>query len=301
MNAKIIRKLDMLERLHRFILEHPTLLAVPRASTAHAEVLATISALRLAARNQISGRNESAGGVLLRESTWRALRIVLREINRTARILEAEHPGIRPIFRLPRTRSYPALLASARAIIAAATPLETSFIECGFPPNFLAEVTGLLTDFENATAQKHDGSITQVASTADLKAQAARGLIAATRLDAYVRNHFRHSPETLAAWTHARHIQRAPSQTPPTSTPSPATQPVATPANTSHHPSAGSTEPELTRQLVIYGNEHLERACGGATSGPTAPEGERTGREVPPPARGTQPLVRQNHSVSLAP
>jgi hypothetical protein len=68
----------------------------------------------------------------------------------------------------------------------------------------------LLDAFENATRQKHDGRITQVINTAALKASADRGVTAATILDACMRNHFRNHPEMLAAWIHARRIERAP-------------------------------------------------------------------------------------------
>jgi hypothetical protein len=49
-----------------------------------------------------------------------------------------------------------------------------------------------------------------VQGTAALKAKANLGVKAATRLDASVRNHFRNNPEMLAAWAHARRIERAP-------------------------------------------------------------------------------------------
>jgi hypothetical protein len=212
MKSTIARVFDMLQRVHRCILENPIAPELPRASAARLEIIAIISALSVAAKNQVGGRQESTGGVQRRETCWRALRRYLAQINHTARTLEPEHPGIRPTFRLPRTRSYPALLAAARSIIAAATPLKSSFLACGLPKTFLEDVTTLLADFEAATTQKLGGKITQVASTAELKEQAARGILAATKLDACMRNHFRHNPEVLAAWKHARHIERTPSR-----------------------------------------------------------------------------------------
>src|SRR5687767_6966183 len=120
MNAITSRVLDMLERIDRFMREF--VVNAPRAIAAHAEVVDVLEALRAAAKDQLAGRGYSAGGVEVRESTWRALREVLVAINRTARTLEPEHPGIRATFRLPRTRSYLALIASGRAIVKAATP-----------------------------------------------------------------------------------------------------------------------------------------------------------------------------------
>jgi len=210
MNANTNRKLDMLKRVKRFILENPITPAIPRLTAAHTEVVNTITALETAAQNQVTGSGQSEGGVDVRVTKARELREYLKNVGRTARALETDHPGISPTFRLPESGSYPALIAQARAIIAAATPLEADFVDAGLPATFLTELQALLTAFENATNQKHEGGITQVLGTAGLKAKANLGVKAATRLDAFVRNHFRGNPEMLAAWTHARRIEKAP-------------------------------------------------------------------------------------------
>ena len=222
MNAYTITVLDMLKRIVRFFLDHPITPALPRATAAHAEVVTTITALEAAAQNQTTGNGHSAGGVDLREVYSRDLRDFLREVNHTARTLESEHPGISPTFRLPKSGSYPALIASAQSIIAAATELQDSFVDAGMPATFVTDLNALLTAFVTATAQKHDGGITQVIGTAALKTKASLGIIAATKLDACMRNHFRTNPEVLAGWKHARHVERAPrSSTAPTPPPPP--------------------------------------------------------------------------------
>jgi hypothetical protein len=209
MNAYTTHVLDMLKRIVRFFLDHPITPALPRATAAHAEVVTTITALEAAAQNQTSGTGEAAGGVDLREVYARDLRNYLKEVNHTARTLESEHPGISPTFRLPKSGSYPALIASAQSIIAAATELQDSFVDAAMPATFITDLNALLTAFVTATAQKHDGRIDQVIGTAALKAKASLGIIAATRLDACMRNHFRTNPEVLAGWKHARHVERS--------------------------------------------------------------------------------------------
>jgi hypothetical protein len=206
MNAKTTRKLDMMKRVTRFILEHPITPAIPRLTAAATEVTNVITALETAAQNQVAGSGQSEGGVDLRVTTARDLREYLKNVNRTARVLEKEHPGISPTFRLPKSGSYPALIAKTQAIIAAATPLQASFVDAGLPGTFPTELQALLTAFENATNQKHNGGITQMLGTAALEAKANLGVKAATELDACVRNHFRINPEMLAAWSHARRI-----------------------------------------------------------------------------------------------
>jgi hypothetical protein len=210
MTADTNRKRDMMKRVNRFILEHPITPAIPRLTAAHTEVVTIITALEAAADNQAAGSGESEGGVDVRVTTSRDLREYLKDVNRTARTLEDEHPGISPTFRLPHSGSYPALIASAHAIITAATPLQAAFVDAGLPGTFLTELQALLTAFENATDQKQDGSIARVTGTAGLKAKANLGVKAATKLDACVRNHFRGNTEMLAAWAHARRIEKAP-------------------------------------------------------------------------------------------
>jgi len=173
-------------------------------------VVDIIDALETAAAGQATGSGGSEGGVELRARTARELRIYLKNVTRTGRSIAIDHPDVPAVFRLPRTVSYPALIAQARAIIAAATPIQQSFIDAGLPTTFLTEVEALLAAFENATGMKQGGGITQVLNTAALKAKATLGVQSATKLDACVRNYYRNNPEMLAAWAHARRIERAP-------------------------------------------------------------------------------------------
>jgi hypothetical protein len=212
MTADTTRKLDMLKRINRFIMDHPTAPAMSRATAAHADVVTIINALEAAAEHQATGSGRSEGGVDLRAGSARELRAYLKNVTRTGRSIAIDHPDIPAVFRLPRTVSYPALLTQARAIIAAATPIQQSFIDAGLPATFLTELQVLLTAFENATGLKQGGGITQVLSTAALKARETQGVQAATKLDACIRNQHRNNPEMLAAWTHTRRIERAPPQ-----------------------------------------------------------------------------------------
>jgi hypothetical protein len=239
MNAKTNRKLDMLKRVKRFIVENTITPEIPRLTAAATEVTNVITALETAAQNQVAGSGQSEGGVDIRVTTARDLRNYLKNVNRTARMLETDHPGIRPTFRLPESGSYPALIASAQAIIAAATPLQAAFVDAGLPGTFLTELAALQTAFQNATNQKHDGGITQVLGTAALNAKANLGVKAATDLDACVRNHFRDNPEMLAAWSHARRIEKAPRRSDEDTTPPATSSGAPTPAGVA--PSSTST------------------------------------------------------------
>lgn len=225
MNADIIRKLEMLKRVNTFILENPITPTIIRATAAHAEIVTSITALETAAASQDTGLGEAGSGVDVRVTTSTALRQYLRNVARTGRSLEVDHPGISATFQLPASGSYPALIARTRSIIAAATPIQAAFVEAGLSATFLSDLQALLTAFETATGQKHAGGITRSEGTTTLNVVAVQGVRAVRRLDASVRNQHRTVPGKIAAWTQASHIERAPRRkdTPaPTSAPAPA-------------------------------------------------------------------------------
>src|SRR6187397_2716901 len=128
MNIYITQVIDMMERVDRYIVARAILPAIARIVAAHALLVATLTALRSAGQNQTSGLGQFTGGVDTRESLQKDLKDCLRYVNRTGRMLDAQHPGVAGVFRLPQSESSAQLLASAEAIEAAATELETEFV-----------------------------------------------------------------------------------------------------------------------------------------------------------------------------
>src|SRR5690348_11117927 len=112
MKRTIINKLDMLKRVDRFIVDHPITPAIARLTAAHTDVTTVITDLDSGAEQQLSGQGQSMGGVDLRKTTARDLRAYLKDVCRTGRSLEDLHPGISASFRLPKSGSYPTLIAS---------------------------------------------------------------------------------------------------------------------------------------------------------------------------------------------
>jgi hypothetical protein len=208
--TRTINELDMLKRVSRFILEHPITPPIPRVTTLSGEVNTSIAAIEAAAGDQTGGSGVASGGTASKREKALELRTFLKELGRTSRALDREtHPGVAEQFRLPDSESYAALAAAARAAIAAATPLESVFIEHAMPATFLADLAALLTQFESAASQKVDGLLTQIGGTSGLNVRSEQGVEAAQKLDAIIRNHFRNDPVTLDVWRHARHIERA--------------------------------------------------------------------------------------------
>src|SRR5205085_5394180 len=111
-------------------------------------------------------------------------------------------------FRLPRSNGDQALLNAARTFHADAEPLKAQFIEHDTPADFLDTLDGLISEFEQLLVAGHQSATAHIAASAAIDTQIERGMTAARRLDAIVRNKFRDDPAVLAAWESARHIER---------------------------------------------------------------------------------------------
>ena len=227
MNIIITNKLDMLERVSSFKDDYPIVPANARATALYLAVDAVITDLRAGQSNLELGKSTRRGGTNVRKELATDLRATLKEIGRTARSLNRQtHPGIAEQFRMPASRGYPALLGAAQAAITVATPIAAAFAAQAMPEDFLDELEDLTTAFALATGQKNDGFLTQVGGTAAMFVRAKDGMAAARELDAIVRNAIRGNATTLAIWTSARRIERAPRPA-AAETPEPPTVPPA--------------------------------------------------------------------------
>jgi hypothetical protein len=193
--TKTINELDMLKRVSRFIIEHPIAPATPRFTALAGEINSAITAIEAAAEDQTGGNGEASGGTASKREKAAELFAFLKGLARTARALDrTAHPGVAEQFRLPNSRTYEALAAATRAAITAATPLEAAFVDHAMPATFIADMEALLTQFEAASSRKVDGTLTQISGTNGLMVRAAKGVSAARKMDALVRNHFRNDP-----------------------------------------------------------------------------------------------------------
>ena len=199
----------MLKRIKRYVLENTITPPLPAVDALSTKIDAGIAAYQTAAGLQIGGASESTGGVNTRRELYTELRGYLKDLARVGRSLDrATHPGLAETFVLPRTNSYPVLLATADAMIAKATPLEAEFVANGMPATFLADIAALVTAFNGGTDSKIDGHQTQVEATSALRHSAAAAMDAAVKLDAILRAHFRNNPVKLEGWISARHVAR---------------------------------------------------------------------------------------------
>jgi hypothetical protein len=144
----------------------------------------------------------------------------MRAMNRTARSIDEQKPGIADQFRMPAD-SDQAVLNRARAFIEAATAIPTEFTSRGFPASFL---TDMQANIDAADAAEDKQSAALAAQTAATKALAIilkqlREIV--RELDSIIRNLFRNDPATIAAWESASHIESGPTKKEEPSTPPP--------------------------------------------------------------------------------
>ncbi|MEK7833059.1 MAG: hypothetical protein AAB401_18360 [Acidobacteriota bacterium] len=174
------------------------------------ELFARVALVVTELDNHTTSRSSSKGAAQSIATTKSTLRDALREqvaaINRTARILAFETPGLESKFRLPRGTNDQALLNAARAFAADALPLKDAFLKHEMPANFIERLNQLLTDFELATTEKASAVGSHVAAKIAMDETVARGLQAVRQLDVVIRNKFNADPAMLANWTRASHV-----------------------------------------------------------------------------------------------
>jgi hypothetical protein len=182
-----------------------------RGAELFAALGATISELDIHATVQTSGKSAAQTGTASKATARAALQEDLEAIRRTARAIALDNPAFANNFRLPRGRlNDQQLLTTARAFAADAAPLAAEFIHNELPADFLADLNADIESFARAGTTQNTSTEAHVAATKAIDAAIERGLTIVRQLDAVVRNKFRADPATLAAWTSASHVERAP-------------------------------------------------------------------------------------------
>jgi hypothetical protein len=214
MQASEIRQIDRDQRVRVFTVNVAA--ALPAGSRG-AELAAALNAGITEAETQAA--KQDAAALDKQESTEQkraainTLKELMRAMNRTARSIDEQLPGIADQFKMPGD-SDQAVLNRARAFITSATPIPAEFTNRGMPATFL---TDMQTAIDAADAAEDRQSAALAAQTAATKALTLilKQLRAIVReLDSIIRNLFRNDPATLAAWESASHIESGPKQKP---------------------------------------------------------------------------------------
>lgn len=219
------RKLDKFERQDAFMADNAA--DFPKDSPgekAWKKLTDIIDEIHALAAQQVSGLTTAAQSVGNKDDLIDELYQTIRSINRAANAFEDEVPGSDLKFRIPRNRSEENLLATGRAFHADAAPLVAQFVEYGLEADFRDDLDALITQIETHGTQADSGGEQRAAATGGLLDAARRGMEVSRKLDAIVRIKYQTSPQKLAAWTVASHLDRAPrrKETPVAPTPPPA-------------------------------------------------------------------------------
>jgi hypothetical protein len=182
---------------------------------------------------ETSGRGTAREGTSTRAEAREALRDDLEAINRTARAMAEDTPGIGDKFRLPRGDNDQNLLSAARAFAADAAPLSAQFIAHEMPDDFLTDLNTDIANMETAINLQSSGVGDHVSAGAAIDEAIDAGMVLVRKLDAIVRNRYANDQATLAEWTSASHTERSPRRRSPAAPPppsAPGTTPPAPPA-----------------------------------------------------------------------
>jgi hypothetical protein len=201
-----IRLMNMFESVDQFG-KKPELTLTPKLTGLFTQVTTHLGAMRNWAAGQTTDNGDLREGAAEKRNLASEIYGVLRDIREIAKGLEiAGDVGLTENFRLPATRAYAKVLASARSFVANVTPISADFIASGMPATFVADLEAKITAFETATGAKSEGLTDRVGSTAVLDVAAAAGLKAVQQLRGIMRVHLRATPELLAGWKSAARV-----------------------------------------------------------------------------------------------
>lgn len=218
MNDSENRKHQTFTRVHGFGTAHVSDFAADSLATQLFANLATIvTDLDGHAATQISSRGSAREGTTTRGQAREELRADLIAINRTARAMSAEVPGINDKFRLPPVGNDQLLLNAARAAAVDAAPISAQFIAHEMPADFLADLNDDIARLEATMGNQSSGVGNAIAARAAIETKIDEGVAVVGKLDAIMKNKYANDPATLAEWASASHTERAPrrKKTPP--------------------------------------------------------------------------------------
>jgi hypothetical protein len=160
--------------------------------------------------DETSGRNAGAVSAVNKKLARQALREQMQVISRTAARMAESTPGMENNFRVPRTNGDQALLNTARAFAADATPMKTQFVKWELPESFIEDLGAAIEKFEQADNSQNQNRTKSVTATAAIDDAIERGKQAVRDLERILRNKYKGENAKLAAWETASHLERAP-------------------------------------------------------------------------------------------
>jgi hypothetical protein len=207
MTVKQKCRYDMLTRVNRFGVAHA---AAFQAASVGAQLFAALRESLVRLPNEFGAqangygraREAMANKLAARESLYAAL----CALNRTARALAIDRPGLRGKFRLPSRDSDEALVAAARMCAGDAKRWTPIFVAYGLRAGFVDDLRAGIARFERAIADRTASRRAHVTARAGIEATLADSCATVRRLDAVVPNVLADDGAALGAWRRARRI-----------------------------------------------------------------------------------------------
>jgi hypothetical protein len=205
MTAQETRRYEMLVRVRKFGETHRE--HFPKGSVGGKALAAVAEAVDELSRHavlQLSGAEDGS------TSKWRvraALVERLDAVGRAARVIAEEVAGFDDPFRLPRVRlADQKLITAGRKVVQDAEANKARFIAHGMPTAFVAELTDLVDQFEQAVRERQAGKGQRAAAQAGITTAIEAGMAAARKLDLIVENQLRDDAMTQAQWDRDRRV-----------------------------------------------------------------------------------------------
>jgi hypothetical protein len=149
-------------------------------------------------------------------------------------------PDFAALTRSPRKKAGHALVAAARAMATAATPLAAQFTQASFPADLLDQFARQADLLDAASAQRTATVASRIGAGSGVEKALASGREAIGMLDPIVTRMLR-SSELLASWRAVKRVVNVPSAatvTSPTAPIAPAASPASLPSSTAAPPEA---------------------------------------------------------------
>lgn len=212
MNDEQRRRHERFNRVRTFCEELPEPFAAgSRGALALASLDAGIEQCEELDASQSTHISEAGQGTSRRRELRKRLREQLSAMNKTVRAIGKDNPSVRDKFKLEASRGNDqALLSTARAFLAEATPIKALFLEYDMSANFLETLSATINDFEQAVNQQNTGAGGRTQARAGIDEIQARMNVDFNKVDTVIRNKFHDDAAMLAAWESASRLERAP-------------------------------------------------------------------------------------------
>ncbi|HXI23059.1 MAG TPA: hypothetical protein VNG71_04220 [Pyrinomonadaceae bacterium] len=211
MNDSSNRKLETCRRVEDFCTARAADFSATSLATQLFATLATgIDTLEGLAAAQTSGGGAAREGTATRGDAREELRSQMKAWSATAHAIAIDNPGLEHKFRVPRGENDEVLIAAARAFATDAVPLSAQFIAHEMPATFIDDMNASIVKFSNTMSKQSSAVGDRVGARAAFEAELDECLTVVRQLDPIMRNKYADDPATLAEWTSASHVERAP-------------------------------------------------------------------------------------------